>query len=141
MSADAASPASTELGLLRACVSEASVRFLRFLLCLCERPHFQLATKCIAVGQLSSDVTSGICASILRYLKALRVRNYESVSGLLLEEMVEASGRLVDIPGFIEEMLWDDIGMVGGEEYRAHLCERLGYIREGERSMSSQIGN
>ena len=75
------STAGSEVDLLRACDSEASVRFLRFLLCLCESPQFPLETKCVEVGRLSGDVTSSVCATVLGYLKAHQLRVYESVGG------------------------------------------------------------
>ena len=135
------STAGSEIDLLRACDSEASVRFLRFLLCLCESPQFLLETKCVEVGRLSDDVTSSVCATVLSYLKAHQLRVYESVGGPLLDEVTEAIGRIVDLSGFTEELLWDDIGVVANEDYRQHVYEQLGYDREGERAMSPEIGN
>ena len=135
------STAGSEVDLLRACDSEASVRFLRFLLCLCESPQFPLETKCVEVGRLSGDVTSSVCATVLSYLKAHQLRVYESVGGPLLDEVNEAIGRIVDLSGFTEELLWDDIGVVANEDYRQHIYEQLGYDREGERAMSPEIGN
>ena len=90
------STAGSEIDLLRACDSEASVRFLRFLLCLCESPQFPLETKCEGVGHLSGDVTRSVCATVLSYLKTHRLRVCESVGGPLLDEVSEAIGRIVD---------------------------------------------
>ena len=135
------STAGSEIDLLRACDSEASVRFLRFLLCLCESPQFPLEAKCVEVGRLSGDVTSSVCATVLCYLKTHRLRVYESVGGPLLHEMSEAIGRIVDLSGFTEELLWDDIGIVASEDYRRHIYEQLGYDREGGRAMSPEICN
>ena len=133
--------AGTEIDLFRACVSESSVRFLRFLLCLCESPQFPLETKCVQVGHLSSDVTSSVCATVVSYLKAHRIRLYESVEGPLLDEVSEAIGRIVDLSEFTEDLLWDDIGIVASEDYRRHMYEQLGYEMNGERAMSPEIGN
>ena len=44
----------------------------------------------------------------------------------LLEEVIEANERVVNINELTEEMLWDDIGIVAGEEYRQSLYQRLG---------------
>ena len=141
MSADVLATAGSEIDLLRACNSEATVRFLRFLLCLCECPKFPLETKCVQVGHLSSDVTSSVCATVLSYLKAHRLRVYESVGGPLLDEVSEAIGRIVDLSDFTEDLLWDDIGIIANEDYRRHIYELLGYEMNGERAMSPEIGN
>ena len=94
----------------------------------------------MAVGYLSSDVTSSIGATIFSYLKTDHIRAYESVSGPLFDELVEASGRIVDLSEFTKALLWDDIGIVADEDYRQHVYEQLGYVRGGERSMSPEIG-
>ena len=141
MSADVLATAGSEIDLLRACNSDATVRFLRFLLCLCEGPQFPLETKCVQVGHLSSDVTSSVCATVLSYLKAHRLRAYESVGGPLLDDVSEAIGRIVDLSEFTEDLLWDDIGIVASEDYRRHMYEQLGYEMNGERPMSPEIGN
>ena len=133
--------AGTEIDLFRACARESSVRFLRFLLCLCESPQFPLATKCVQVGHMSSDVTSSVCATVVSYLKAHRIRLYESVEGPLLDEVSEAVGRITDLSDFTEELLWDDIGIIANEDYRRHIYEQLGYEVDGERAMSPEIGN
>ena len=93
------------------------------------------------MGRLSGDVTSSVCATILSYLKAHQLRVYESVEGPLLDEVTEAIRRIVDLSGFTEELLWDDIGVVANEDYRQHIYEQLGYDRAGERAMSPEIGN
>ena len=61
---------------------------------------------------------SNVCAVISGYLAASRVRSYGSVSGPLLEEVMESHRRLIDLAEITEEMLWDDIVIVAGEEYR-----------------------
>ena len=141
MSADVLATAGSEIDLLRACNSDATVRFLRFLLCLCEGPQFPLETKCVQVGHLSSDVTSSVCATVLSYLKAHRLRAYESVGGPLLDDVSEAIGRIVDLSEFTEDLLWDDIGIVASEDNWRHMYEQLGYEMNGERAMSPEIGN
>ena len=73
------------------------------------------------VGQLSSDVTTSVCSSILSFLRSHSVRNYESVSGPLLEEVCESFGRFTAMSELTENMLWDDVGVVATEEYRESL--------------------
>ena len=69
------------------------------------------------------------------------MRNYERVSGPLLEEVLEANRRQTDLAELSENMLWDDIGFVAGEEYRLQLYACLGYTIAGGRSTSPEIGN
>ena len=38
-------------------------------------------------------------------------------------------------------MLWDDIGIVAGEEYRLRSYSELGYSITGERAASPEIDN
>ena len=75
------------------------------------------------------------------FMKAHRIRLYESVEGPLLDEVSEAVGRITDLSDFTEELLWDDIGIVANEDYRRHIYEQLGYEVDGERAMSPEIGN
>ena len=98
-----------------------------------------MKTKYAEVGQLPSDLTSSVCATILSYSKTHHFPNHESVSGPLLEEMVETNGWFADLTDFTEEMLWDDIGIVAGKEYRHSVYERVGYTIEGERARSPEI--
>ena len=75
------------------------------------------------------------------YLVANHIRSYGSVSGPLLEEIMESHRRVVDLNELTESMLWDDIGIVAGEEYRRRLYTELGYSITGERTASPEIGN
>ena len=88
---------------------------------------------------MTSDLTNSVCATILSYLKTHHIRTYESVSGPLLEEVVEANVRIVDLTEFTEEKLWNDIGIVTGVEHGHSLYERLGYTIEGEQASSPEI--
>ena len=85
-------------------------------------------TSCDGIGPLSSDVTCEMCAIILSYVAAHRVRSYEIVSGPLLEEFLESHRRLVGLSDLSEDMLRDDIGIVAGEEHRLQLYASLDTI-------------
>ena len=63
------------------------------------------------------------------------------MSGPLLEEVMELHRRAVDLNELTESMLWDDIGIVAGEEYRLRLYTELGYSITGERAAKPEIGN
>ena len=84
--------ASSAVEILRACDSVPAQRLFTYLMCLNESPLFPLNTRCGDVGQLSSDISTSVCSSILSFLKVHCVRHYESVSGPLLEGIVESFG-------------------------------------------------
>ena len=79
--------ACSAVEIFRVCNSVPMRQLFRYLMCLSESPLMPLSTGCVEVGQLSSDVTTSVCSSILSFLKSHSVRNYESVSGPLLEEV------------------------------------------------------
>ena len=108
-------------------------------MCLNESPLLPLGTGCVEVGQLSSDVTTSVCSSILSFLKSHSVRNDESVSGLLLDEICEFFGRFTVLSEFTEDMLWDNVGVVAAEDYRQSLYQIIGFTAEAERAPSPEI--
>ena len=105
-----------------------------------ERPiSWRWASSCVAVGELTCDVTSGICNRILRSLAKHGMRYLESVQGQLLDEVIKSNERLLDLAELNEELLWDDIGIVAGEDSRQSLYNRLGNNSDGERAVSPEI--
>ena len=129
------------IDLLRHCSSGGAQNLLRSVLCLDGGVQSRSSLCCDGFGQLSSDVTSCVCAVILAYLSANHIQSYDSVSGPLLEEVTESHRRLVNLAELDEGMLWDDIGIVAGEDYRLQLYAKLGYTLSGERAASPEIGN
>ena len=127
--------------LLRCCSSRGSQSLLRLVFCLGGVVQSTCNTICEGIGHLPSDVMSCVCAVISGYLSANHVRSYGSVSGPLLEEVMESHRRLVDLSEITEGMLWDDVGIVAGEDYRLQLYASLGYDVTGERAASPEIGN
>ena len=100
------------IDLLRHCSSGGAQNLLRSVLCLHGGVQSRSSLCCDGFGQLSSDVTSCVCAVILAYLSANHIQSYDSVSGPLLEEVTESHRRLVNLAELDEGMLWDDIGIV-----------------------------
>ena len=100
--------------LLRCCTTRGSQRLLHSVFCLGGNVQSSSTTPCDGIGHLSTDVTSGVCAVILSYLVAHRVRRYGSVTGPKLNETMETHRRLVDLSELSEDTLWDDIGIVTG---------------------------
>ena len=131
--------ASSPVGIIRACDNVVSQRLMRFLMCLGESPLFPANVSCIGVGELSSDVTTSVCASILSYLEARHVRHLDSVSGPLVEDVMDSTGRLTALSELTEDMLWDDVGVVADEEYRQSLYDLMGFTVGGERAPSPKI--
>ena len=131
--------ACSAVEIFRVCNSVPMRQLFRYLMCLSESPLMPLSTGCVEVGQLSSDVTTSVCSSILSFLKSHSVRNYESVSGPLLEEVCESFGRFTATSELTENMLWDDVGVVATEEYRESLNDLIGYTAEGERAPSPEV--
>ena len=131
--------AGSAVELFRVCNSVSMRKLMRYLMCLNESPLLPVGAACVEVGQLSGDVTTSVCASILSFLKSQSVRTYESISGPLLEEVCESFGRLTVLSELTEEMLWDDVGVVAAEDYRQSLYELVGYTAEGERAPSPEI--
>ena len=131
--------ASSAVEIIRVCDSVPAPRLFRYLMCLSESPLFPLNTRCGDVGQLSSDISTSVCSSILSFLKAHCVRTYESVSGPLLDEILETFGRFTVLTELTENMLWDDVGVVAAEDYRQSLYELMGFTLEGERAPSPEI--
>ena len=129
--------ASSAVEILRVCVSVPARQLFRYLMCLNESPLLPLG--CVQVGQLSSDVTTSVCSSILSFFKSHSVRNYEIVSGPLLDEVCESFGRLTVLPELTEDMLWDDVGVVAAEDYRQLLYELIDFTAEGERAPSPEV--
>ena len=129
------------IDLLRCCRNRGSQNLLRSIFCLDGRPHNSNSLLCGGIGHLSDEVTSGVCDVVQGYLAANHIRSYGSVSGPLLEEIMESHQRVVDLNELTESMLWDDIGIVAGEEYRLLLYTELGYSITGERAASPEIGN
>ena len=129
------------IDLLRYCATRGFQRLLQSVFCFGGGIQIPTNTSCDGIGHLFSDVISGVCAVILSYLVAHRVRIYGSASGPLLEEIMESHTRLVDLTELSEDMLWDDIGIVAEEEYRLQLYASLGYNLAGERSTSPEIRN
>ena len=84
--------AGSAVEIFRVCNSVPMRQLFRYLMCLNESPLLPLATGCVEMGQLSSDVTTSVCSSILSFFKSHSVRNFESVSGTLLEEFASRSG-------------------------------------------------
>ena len=78
---------------------------------------------------------------MLSYLTSQNIRSIDSISGELLSETVDANKRLVELSDLTEESLWDDVGIVAGEEYREPLYTRLGFLRNNQHAESSGIGN
>ena len=122
---------SSAVDILRACDTVPAQHVFHYLMCLNESPLFPLNTSCVIVSRLTSDMTTSVCASILSYLNAHCIRNFESVSGPLLEEVLESSGRFTALTDLTEEMLWADVGVVAIEDYRQSLYELMGYTLEG----------
>ena len=81
--------ASVAVDIMRACGNASSQRFFRYFMCLSEAPLFPVNVSCASVGGLSSDVATSVCSSILSYLKTHSNRQFEGVSGPLLEDIVE----------------------------------------------------
>ena len=129
------------IDLLRCCRNRGSQNLLRSIFCLDGRPQNSNSLLCGGIGHLSDEVTSGVCVVVQGYLVANHIRSYGSVSGPLLEEIMESHRRVVDLNELTESMLWDDIGIVAGEEYRLRLYTELGYSITGERAASPEIGN
>ena len=130
---------SSAVDILRACDNVHSQRLFRFLMCLGGSPLFPASLSCAGVGQLRANVTTSVCASILSFLKTHCIRRFESVSGPLLEEVVDAIGRFTVLSELTEEMLWDDVGVVADEAYRQSLYELMGFTEEGERAPSPEV--
>ena len=84
---------SSAVDIPRACDSVHSQRLFRFLMCLGGSSLFPANLSCVGVGQLRANATTSVCASILSFLKTHCVRHFESVSGPLLEEVVDAMSR------------------------------------------------
>ena len=126
--------------LLRYCSTRGSQNLLRSIFCLDGGVPSCNSYLCDGIGQLSSELTEGVCAVIHGYFSASNIRGYGSVSGPLLEEIMEAHRRIIDLTDLSESMLWDDIGIVAGEEYRFQLYANLGYSVTGERAASPEIG-
>ena len=95
--------------------------------------------SCVGVGELSSDVTTSVCSSILSYLEARHVRHLDIVSGPLVEDVMDSTGRLTALSELTENMLWDDVGMVADEEYRQSLYDLMGFTVGGERAPSPEV--
>ena len=131
--------ACSAVEIFRVCNSVPMRQLFRYLMCLSESPLMPLSTGCVEVGQLSSDVTTSVCSSILSFLESHSVRNYESVRGPLLEEVCESFGRFTAMSELTENMLWDDVGVVATEEYRESLYDLIGYTAEGERAPSPEV--
>ena len=136
MSVDSASSA---VDILRACESSSCQRVFRFLMCLGETPVFPAGISCVSVGGLSSDVTTSVCSSILSYLRTHSIRQFETVSGPLLEEVTESIGHFTALADLTGEMLWDDVGVVADEEYRQSLYDAIGFTAAGERAASPEV--
>ena len=131
--------AGSAVEIFRVCDSAPVRRLFRYLMCLNESPLLPMGASCLEVGQLSSDVTTSVCSSILSYLRSHSVRNFESVSGPILEEICESFGRFTVLSELSEDMLWDDVGVVAAEDYRASLYELMGFTMEGDRAASPEI--
>ena len=129
------------IDLLRCCRNRGSQDLLRSVFCLDGGLQNSNSLLCDGIGHLSDEITSGVCAVVHGYLAANHIRSYGSVSGPLLEEVIESHRRAVDLNELTENMLWDDIGIVAGEEYRLRLYSELGYSITGERAASPEIGN
>ena len=126
--------------LLRYCSSRGAQSLLQFVFCLGGGVQDTSNATWEGIGHRSSDVMSCICAVISGYLSANHVRSYGSVSEPLLEEVMESHRRLVDLAEITEDTLWDDVGIVAGEDYRFQLYASLGYNVTGERTASPEIG-
>ena len=131
--------AGSAVEIFRVCDSAPVRRLFRYLMCLNESPLLPMGASCLEVGQLSSDVTTSVCSSIISYLRSHSVRNLESVSGPLLEEICESFGRLTVLSELSEDMLWNDVGVVAAEDYRASLYELMGFTMDGDRAASPEI--
>ena len=127
--------------LLSYCSNRGAQSLLQLVFCLGGGVQSTCNTICEGIGHLPSDVMSCVCAVTSGYWSANHVRSYGSVSGPLLEEVMESHRRVVDLSEITEGMLWDDVGIVAGEEYRLQLYASLGYDVTGERSASPEIGN
>ena len=130
---------SSAVDILRACNNVHSQRLFWFLMCLGGSPLFPANLSCVGVGQLHANATTSVCASILSFLKTHCIRHFESVSGPLLEEVVDAISRVTVLSELTEEMLWDDVGVVADEYYRKSLYELMGFTEEGERAPSPEV--
>ena len=84
--------AGSAVEIFRVCNSIPMRQLFRYSMCLNESPLLPLATGCVEVAKLSSDVITSVCSSILSFFKSHSVRNYESVSGPLLEDVSSRSG-------------------------------------------------
>ena len=129
------------IDLLRCCRNRGSQNLLRSIFCLDGGSQNSNSLLCDGIGRLSDEITSGVCAVVHGYLAANHIRSFGSVSGPLQEEVMESHRRAVDLNELTESMLWDDIGIVAGEEYRLRLFTELGYSITGERAASPEIGN
>ena len=105
-------------------------------MCLGETPVFPAGISCVSVGGLSSDVRTSVCSS---YLRTHSIRQFETVSGPLLEEVTESIGHFTALADLTEEMLWDDVGVVADEEYRQSLYDAIGFTAAGERAASPEV--
>ena len=126
--------------LLSYCSNRGAQSLLQLVFCLGGGVQSTCNIICEGIWHLPSDVMSCVCAVIYSYLSANHVRSYGSVSGPLLQEVMESHRRVVDLPEITEGMLWDDVGIVAGEDYRLQLYASLGYDVTGERSVSPEIG-
>ena len=131
--------ASASVEIMRACCSVSEQRLMRYLMCLGEPAVFPLNVSCVGVGELSSNVTTSVCSSILSYLQSHHVRHYDSVSGPFLEEIAESTGRVMALADLTEDTLWDDVGVVADEEYRQSLYDLMGFTVGGDRAPSPEI--
>ena len=131
--------ASSPVGIIRACDNVVSQRLMRFLMCWGEIPLFPANVSCVGVGELSSDVTTSVCSSILSYLEARHVRHLDSVSGPLVEDVMDSTGLLTALSELTEDMLWDDVGVVADEEYRQSLYDLMVFTVGGERAPSPEV--
>ena len=68
------------------------------------------------------------------------MRNYESVSGPLLDDVCESFRRRFTVLSELsEDMLRDDMGVVAAKDYRQSLYELIGFTVAGERAPSPEI--
>ena len=75
---------------------------------------------------LGEPVPLGLCCDALPQLGGL----FQAATGVGSLELKTTEG-----------MLWDDVGIVAGEDYRLQLYASLGYDVTGERAASPEIGN
>ena len=62
--------AGSSVEIFRVCDSVPARQLFRYLMCLNDSPLLPLGTGCVEVGQLSSDVTTSVCSSILSFFKS-----------------------------------------------------------------------